>query len=58
MYRPNIGYINIFFFILHFFKLVLPSIFFKIPLVIQWYRGEILTTSRPAGENIKPSREL
>ena len=58
MYRPNIGYRNIYFFIFHFLKLVLPCIFFKIPLVIQWYGEEILTTLRPAGENIKLSREL
>ena len=58
MYRPNIGSINTFF-IFHFSKKkVLPGIFFKIPQAIQWYREEIPTTSRTAGENIKPSREL
>ena len=59
MYRPNIGSINTFFYFPFFKKKkVLPGIFFKIPLAIQWYREEIPTTSRPAGENIKSSRKL
>ena len=52
-------WLNKYLFYFPFFKnKVLPGIFFKIPLAIQWYRGEIPTTSRPAGENIKPSRKL
>ena len=57
MYRPNIGSINTFLFSF-FQKKVLPGIFFKIPMAIQWDREEIPTNSRQAGENIKPSREL
>ena len=32
--------------------------FFKIPMAIQWYGGEILTTFRPAREQVKPSSPL
>ena len=49
---------NYLFYFPFFKKKVLPGIFFKIPLAIQWYREEIPANSKPAGENIKSSREL